>query len=113
MASNVLSWKSAVGQNLNPSLYSFLFDDVPLGEYLAKLDFKIWAKKVMAINCYFTLLDSEKKIQLTVYCNEAGTYRAGNSEVNFATCSLNMSYRIKVIANQKKKIVLVHAELMP
>jgi hypothetical protein len=106
---NVLSWRQALDQGFNPGIYSY--SDVPLGEYSAILDFKIWAKKVMAINCYFTQIDTEKKIQLTVYCNEAGIYKPGSSDVNFATCPINRMYRINVITNQKKKIVFTHAEL--
>ena len=103
MASNVFPWKDALAKGLNPGLYSY--SDVPLGEYDAILDFKIWAKKVMAINCYFTQTDTGKKIQLTVYCNEAGIYKPGKSEVNFANCEIGRTYRINVIANQKKRIV--------
>ena len=110
MSSNVLSWKDALAKGFNPSLYPYL--DVPVGEYDATLDFKIWAKKVMAISCYFTQHVTGKKIQLTVYCNEAGLYKAGNSEINFAACEIGRMYRIEVIANQKKKVVFAHAELL-
>jgi hypothetical protein len=108
MASNVLAWKDALAKGLNPGLYAY--QDVPLGEYDAILDFKIWAKKVMAISCYFTQADTGKKIQLTVYCSEAGIYKPGG-DVNFATCDIGKAYRIHVAANQKKKIVLLHALL--
>lgn len=110
MASNVLAWKDALAKGLNPSLYPYA--DVPLGEYEAVLDFKIWAKKVMRICCYFTVADTGKKIQLTVYCNEAGIYKPGNSEVNFAICEFGRRYQIKVVANQKKKIVFADAALL-
>lgn len=109
MPSNVLTWSNALAKGFNPGSYSY--SDVPLGDYNARLDFKIWAKKVMAISCYFTRTDSENKIQLTVYCNEAGIYKPGISEVNFANCEIGRTYRIKVIANQKKKIVFENATL--
>jgi hypothetical protein len=102
MASNVLAWKDALAKGLSPGLYSY--KDVPVGQYLALLDFKIWAKKVMAISCYFTLPDTGVKIQLTVYCcNEAGMYKLGNGEVNFATCEIGRVYRVKIEANEKEK----------
>lgn len=110
MASNVFAWKDALAKGYQPGLYSY--SEVSLGEYDAILDFKIWAKKVMAISCYFTQVEAGKKIQLTVYCNEAGIYKPDNSEVNFANCEIGRTYRIKVVANQKKKIVFENAKLV-
>lgn len=107
MVVNVLSWKLALAQGYHPECYSYLFDAVPTGEYQAVLDFKIWAKKLMAVNCYFTQATTGKKIQLTVYCNEAGVYQIG--DVNFATCPLQRIYLITVVAGQKKKIVFSNA----
>lgn len=46
---------------------SYLKEDVPLGEYAASLDFKIWAKDAIAVSCYFTKVDTGQKIILTVY----------------------------------------------
>jgi hypothetical protein len=111
MASNVCTWKAARAAGWQPGLYSY--QEVPLGQYLAFLDFKVWAKQVMAISCYFTVAGAERKILLTVYCNGAGVYQVCGSTVNFATCPTGRMYRIEVRANQKKKIVLVRAELLP
>src|SRR4051812_40690387 len=102
MASNVFAWKDALAKGLNPGLYSY--SDIPLGEYDAILDFKIWAKKVMAINCYFTEVLTGRKILLTVFCNEAGVYKVGGSDLNIANCDIGRVYRVTVIANQKKRI---------
>lgn len=109
MASNVFAWKDALAKGYQPGLYSY--NEVPLGEYDAILDFKIWAKKVMAINCYFTEVLTGKKILLTVFCNEAGVYKVGSSEINFANCDIGIVYRINVMANQKKRIVFADAVL--
>jgi hypothetical protein len=42
---NVLSWHQALEKGFNPSDYPFQMESVPLGEFPATLDFKIWAKK--------------------------------------------------------------------
>jgi hypothetical protein len=110
MAVNVLSWKKAIGQGLHPGLYRY--DEVPTGEYAAVLDFKIWAKKLMAINCYFTQAETGMKIQMTVYCKEAGEYKLEGSEIDFATCPVHRCYHIKVVANQKKKMIFAGALLL-
>jgi len=109
MASRVFAWKDALANGLSPGLYSY--SDVPLGEYDAILDFKIWAKKLMAINCYFTQVVTGKKILLTVFCNEGGLYKVGGSAINFATCDIERVYKINVMANQNKRIVFAHVVL--
>lgn len=45
MGSNVLSWNQALEQGYEPRLYPYLAN-IPLDEYDAKLDFKVWAKKI-------------------------------------------------------------------
>lgn len=49
MECNVLSWNVALEKGYEPRLYPYATEYVPLGEYEAVLDFKIWAKKAMAI----------------------------------------------------------------
>jgi hypothetical protein len=109
MKVNVLSWKQALAQGRCPASYTYLFEEIPPGEYRAMLDYKIWAKKLMAISCYFTQVTTGIKMQLTVYCNESGVYHAGT--IDFATCPVQEIYLIRV-ADQKKKIRLVHAVLV-
>lgn len=110
MERNVLPWSKALEMGHEPRNYPYSFDDVPTGEFEAVLDFKIWAKKVMGINCYFTQSETGKKFRLTVYCH--GYYRVWKEEMDFATCPVNRKYRIKVIANQKKNMVLASAVLL-
>jgi hypothetical protein len=107
MAGNVMSWKEALKKGYEPRLYPFSFGQVPIGEYNAVLDFKIWAKKIMGINCYFTQADTGIKFQLTVYCGGIGIYRIGN--VNFANCLTGCSYKIHVLANEKKRMLFQSA----
>jgi hypothetical protein len=107
MAGNVLSWSAAIKKGYEPRLYPFSFEEIPLGEYPARLDFKIWAKKVMGICCYFTQEKTGKKFQLTVYCTQAtGVYKIGNSKIDFAQCPVEKNYEISVIATEKKKAIL-------
>lgn len=67
MQSSALSWDVALERGYEPKLYPYTVDHIPVGEYTAMLDFKIWAKKAMAICCYFTQTDSGRKFQLTVF----------------------------------------------
>src|SRR5690242_20643718 len=113
MDRNVVSWNVAISKGFEPRLYPYTFEEVPLGEYGAVLDLKIWAKKVMAINCYFTQADTGKKFQLTVYCkHNSGVYKLEGCDIDFANCPIAKTYRIKVFADQKKKIVFSNAMLM-
>ncbi len=67
MESSVLSWNVALEKGYEQRLNPYATDHVPLGEYEAILDFKIWAKKVIAICCYFTQKVTGIRFQLTVY----------------------------------------------
>lgn len=107
---NILSWQEAIRVGWQPGHYGFKADAVPVGRYEAILDFKIWAKKIMALNCYFTIKSTGKKIQLTVYCRETGQYRLPNCPIDFTTCPTQTIYHIEVIADQKRKIQFTHAD---
>jgi hypothetical protein len=109
VTSNVFSWKEAIEKGYEPRLYPFSAEKVPLGEYDASLDFKIWAKNIMAIGCYFTRIKSAEKFQLTVYCKSTGSYKIENGNVDFAQCAISCLYRIKVDADEKKRIVFKEA----
>lgn len=112
MERNVISWNAALNNGFEPGLYPYSFSEVPLGEYDAVLDAKIWAKKVMGINCYFTQADTGKRFQLTVYCkHNSGIYKLEGCSINFANCPTGKKYRINVIADQKKKIIFANAVL--
>ena len=111
MHGNVLSWNVALTQGFEPRLYSYI--DIPLGEYAAILDFKIWAKKIMGINCYFTHSVTGQKFQLTVYCrHRSGTYEIDGCRIDFANCPTEKLYRLGVIADQKKRILFKSAMLL-
>ncbi|QIL42385.1 hypothetical protein G7074_25860 [Pedobacter sp. HDW13] len=70
---------------LEPKNYPYGKEDVPLGTYTAKLDFMLWSKSGLTINCFFTLEDSHRKISLSVYRKAAnqGRYLAGEIEVRY------------------------------
>jgi hypothetical protein len=112
MARNVLSWSVAVKSGFEMRLYPYAFEEVPLGEYEAVLDFKVWAKKIMAIGCYFTHALSGKRFQLTVYCKGTGLYKIEGSTIDFTECPIKRKYRLKVDADQKKRIVFKSALLI-
>jgi hypothetical protein len=113
MAGNVLSWSAAIKKGYEPKLYPFSFEEIPLGEYYARLDFKIWAKKIMAICCYFSHEKTDQKFQLTVYCTQrTGVYKIDNCEIDFVQCPLNQVYEISVSADEKKKVIFKEARLL-
>jgi hypothetical protein len=113
MAGNVLSWDVALDKGYEPRLYFYTFEDVPLGEYEAILDFKIWAKTIIGISCYFTQAGTGKKFQLTVYCKPGvGVYKIEGCKIDFAQCPIERLYQISVIANEKKRIVFANARLL-
>ena len=112
MARNVLSWNVALRNGFQPRLYPYTFGAVPLGEYDAILDFKVWAKKIMAIGCYFTQASTDKKFQLTVYCSGTGIYRIKDCPIDFTECPIGRLYRVRVVTDQKKKIIFQGAEMI-
>src|SRR5688572_3285024 len=108
---NILSWGKALDSGWQPGRYQYAAEYVPEGTYEAILDFKIWAKKVMAINCYFTIKSTGQKIQLTVYCQETGRYMLPGGAIDFTNSPTQTVYLIEVHADQKKKIRFIRAQL--
>lgn len=112
MANNVLSWHRALDQGFEPREYKYAAGLVPEGEYDAILDQKIWAKKAIAINCYFTIVTTRQKIQLTVFCKpQTGLYQVPGSVVDFPSCPLGQIYHVHVKANDKGRVVFQKAAL--
>uniref|UniRef100_UPI004049B9D6 hypothetical protein n=1 Tax=Fulvivirga sp. TaxID=1931237 RepID=UPI004049B9D6 len=104
--SNVLSWNQALEQGLEPREYSW--KDVPTGEYQATLDFKIWAKNAVAVSCYFTKIDSNEKIQLTVYRTHTDREYILDG-VDFRDSPTNVAYKLIIETNSKGNIKLKSA----
>lgn len=113
MANNVLSWATVLAKGYQPGLYPYEPDKVPTGEYDAVLDFKIWAKKIMGISCYFTQSETEIKFQLTVYCTQkTGRYAVGEPEIDFTQCPVNQCYHVHVSRKENGKVILKNAFLL-
>lgn len=111
MAGNVLTWKQAIQKGLQPTSYRYHQEAIPMGEFSARLDFKIWARKTMGIHCYFSVENTEKKILLTVYCSRNGRYALEDHGIDFVSCPVERVYNLVVMANQKGKISLLLAEI--
>lgn len=105
----VMGFFPALEAGYEPKNYSFYKEDVPTGNYLAKLDFMLWSKTFMAINCFFTIKDSGKKISLSVYkkAGEYDLYLAGETEIRFVSFGTIM--HLTVESNQNGKPVLKDA----
>ncbi|CAN5165971.1 hypothetical protein BH11BAC5_BH11BAC5_44030 [soil metagenome] len=111
MERNVFSRGVALNKGYKPGLYTYDAVLIPMGEYIAVLDYKIWSKRIIAINCYFTKLDEGNKFVVTVYCNnKTGRYSPYGSSVDFAICPLNAQYLIGISKSKSDKIALVKAE---
>lgn len=109
---NVLSWNEALGQGLEPRLYSYTADKVPMGKVDAKLDFKIWSKWAIGISCYFTDLVTGVKFQLTVFRNEkTKSYILKGGYIDFSTSPTGFDYTIEVSVNAQDRVIFQSAHL--
>jgi hypothetical protein len=120
MERNVLSFRAAISKGYEPRLYTYDPARIPLGEMDAVLDFKIWSKRIIAINCYFTKMGTGDKFVVTVFCHpKMGRYVVANSNLDFGQCPENCIYLIQVAmkgSTEKNRVSLVKAEqkgLMP
>lgn len=112
MEHNVWLFKTAIRNGYSPRLYSYDPMQVPLGEFIAVLDFKTWSKRIIAINCYFTKMNTDEKFVVTVYCNnQTGKYKIPGSTIDFSNCPMSIAYRITICKNDKGKIILSKAEM--
>ncbi|OFX83107.1 MAG: hypothetical protein A2W99_13275 [Bacteroidetes bacterium GWF2_33_16] len=109
---NVLSWNQALEKNYEPRDYSFQKEDIQLGEFEASLNFKIWAKKVNGVTCYFTNKNDYQKFQLTVYRNKNLEYKIDSCNIDFAECPTDELYKLTVTENKKGNTKLIAAELL-
>jgi hypothetical protein len=107
---NVLTWTAAIGKGHEPRLYPYTAEEVPTGDYEARLDFKMWAKREDTIHCYFTHSETGKKFQLSVYKNgKTGLYAINAEGLDFLECPDETDYRITVFVNDKNRAVLKEA----
>jgi hypothetical protein len=105
MENNVLSWGVALEKGYEPRLYPYTLEHIPIGEYEAILDFKIWAKKAVGISCYFTERDTGAKFQLTVFRRQGDKlYKLDKSDIDFKTCDTDSGYKITVVINSKGNV---------
>ncbi len=112
MESNVLSWGQALEKGYELKVYPYRSEQIPLGEYDAKLDFKIWAKKIAGICCYFTQQDTGIKFQLTVYRRRLDElYQLDSCDIDFKICPIATLYHIKVELNSKGNITFKDAAI--
>jgi hypothetical protein len=114
MERNVLSIRAALEKGYEPRLYSYDAGRIPLGEIDAVLDFKIWSKRIIAINAYFTKKGTGDKFVVTIYCNhKTGRYSLPGSTVDFGGCPVACLYRLRVEVNGgrgKVRVLLTKVE---
>lgn len=81
----VLSFADVVKSGLEPRKYDAA---VPVGELIARLDFRMWGKSVN-LRCFFTNLESGEKFSLSAFRTHRGehhyTLRASGKEISAYT----------------------------
>lgn len=113
MNSNVMTWKSAVDSGLEPRDYPYAADEIPMGDFEAKLEFKIWAKPAFTISCFFTEVATGRKFQLSVFRRRADeVYGLAEGDVDFDVCPTDCVYRVTVRTNDQEKAVFQRAEIV-
>lgn len=112
MERNVFSWNVAINNGHQPRLYSYAVEDIPLGTYVARLDFKIWAKKVLAVSCYFTQVSTGIRFQVTVYAQRDGVYHLPGDELDFTVCPIDREYSVCLQLSRVGNVVLTHVRLL-
>lgn len=111
MERNVYSFRIAIAKGFEPRLYTYDSDKMPLGLFNARLDFKTWSKRIIAINCYFTKIKTGEKFIVTVYCNhQTAKFKLPDSVVDFSCCPTNEVYLVSVLKNERGKIYLNDAK---
>lgn len=95
----VTGFKLALEAGFQPQNYSWSSEVVPVGEYEATLDFMIWSKQLVAIDCFFTTVSDSRKIRLTAFRNQSEDYMVGG----FAVPYLRLGTRliVNVVLNNK------------
>jgi hypothetical protein len=107
MKRNVYSFRIAIANGFEPRLYTYDADKIPLGVFEARLDFKIWSKRIIAINCFFIKIKTEEKFIVTVYCNhQTAKFKLPDSVIDFSSCPTNEVYLVSVLKNERGKIYL-------
>jgi hypothetical protein len=83
MQTTVLSFYDAIAAAHEPREYTYQREAISFGAYQVTLDFMIWSKKQVGINCYCTIKDTNVKVILPVYRNQAEEYLAGELDMRF------------------------------
>ena len=111
----VLHFNTAIIGGYEPGNYSWDKQVIPTGKYDARLDFMIWSKKQMAINCYFTTEDNNSKIILSAYRSKdkEEKYLAGNTEMRHIPFNvmMNLEVQLNSMGNPSLKNAVVIHEL--
>ncbi|MFA5575320.1 MAG: hypothetical protein WC994_09770 [Brumimicrobium sp.] len=105
MYHNIISYNEAYySKGFDFSGYTYDFDLIPVGNFNATLNLKLWSKRTPGIDLYFS--NNILKIILTVYHNKyTDDYTIDTCLTNFKTCPLNKVYNITIGVNSKGRKV--------
>lgn len=112
--STVYSFVQAIENDCQPKEYPFQDEYLREGTFIANLDFKIWSKNQMAIQCYFIDVETQQKFQLSVYRQPSplSNYFLKDCDLDFKECPIGVEYEITIWVNSKGNYRFTHAKLL-
>ena len=113
MESKVMGWGDITGTGIDLSGYAWQTDKVPVGQYEAVLDYKVWSNKITGINCYFRIVETGELIKLTLFRLKDGNYKLEDGDLDFKDCPTGVNYRIKTALNGKGNICFKECSQIP
>ncbi len=101
----------ALEAGYEPKDYAYAKADIPIGTFAATLDFMLWSKSGLTVNCFFSLNDLGTKITLAVYRKAANQdrYMAGEIEVRYLP--FRTQVELTIASNELGKPLLVDMKL--
>jgi len=104
-----LTYEQAVEDGLEPREYSY---EPILGEYLARLDFKVWGKK-LNLQCFFTIPGTGERFRISAFRTDTPRYTPRDGEIDFSEEGNEGNlYRLHVAETPKGKPKWLSAELV-
>jgi hypothetical protein len=102
METSVWSYRQALKRGFCPWSYLYDADRIPVGDFEALLEGKIWGGMVIGIGCYFLLEDRGIRFVLTVYYDRGkqGYYPADSKE-SIQGMPIGARYRVRIGLNNK------------
>ncbi|RFS26772.1 hypothetical protein DVR12_03020 [Chitinophaga silvatica] len=113
MSVNVITYVTAVNAGKEPKAYAFDVHQIPTGEVISRLDFKVWTKKSSGVTCFFCEPDTGRKFRVTVFKDKhSEEYKLYKGELDFRECPVGKLYRLRIEKNSNGNMSLKEAHLI-